>query len=114
MSGLRPPVSNNFDDNNLGAGWQVFSVDSDTANTWFFTPAQGGRAEANGFGDSAPANDWLISPPVNLDIFSQEIVSFTTFTQFTDIGLPVNQQLKFLFSSNYSGKGDPPLPLGLP
>ncbi|MFN3926512.1 MAG: choice-of-anchor J domain-containing protein [Pseudanabaenaceae cyanobacterium] len=108
MSGLTPPVLNNFD-NNLGAGWQVFSVDSDTANTWFFTPAQGGRAEANGFGDAAPANDWLISPPVNLDIFSQEIVSFTTFTQFTDTGLPVNQQLKFLFSSNYSGKGDPTL-----
>ncbi|MCS6781789.1 MAG: choice-of-anchor J domain-containing protein [Gloeomargarita sp. SKYBB_i_bin120] len=111
--GLTPPIVNNFD-TNLGTGWQVFSVDSDKANTWFFTLAQGGRAEVNGFGDSAPANDWLISPPVNLDIFSQEIVSFTTFTQFTDIGLPVSQQLRFLYSTNYSGSGDPSLATWIP
>ncbi len=102
--GVPLPVINNFD-TNLGTGWTAFSVDSDAANTWFFTSNSGGRAEANGFGDSAAANDWLISPGVNLDSTTGEVVSFTAFTQFTDSGTP--NPLQFLYSTNYIGTGNP-------
>ncbi|MDX1929827.1 MAG: choice-of-anchor I family protein [Pirellulaceae bacterium] len=109
--GLIPPQANDFatvaGPAGLGLGWTVQSVDTDTANTWFAATVDGNRlAEANGFGDTAPANDWLISPPINLDTTTGEVVRFDTFTRFTDSGA-TPPALRFRYSTNYSGLGDP-------
>ncbi|MGA1622955.1 MAG: ExeM/NucH family extracellular endonuclease, partial [Synechocystis sp.] len=104
-AGLVPPVVNNFDEANDVTGWQSISVDADTDNT-FAVSTQFSNAEANGFGDTAPANDWLISPGVNLNGTENEIVSFETQTRFTDSGVTY-PQLSFLYSTDYSGSGDP-------
>jgi len=56
------PYTENFS-SSLGE-FTAYSVDTDTAHTWF--RATSGYAEVNGFGDTAPANDWLISKAFDL------------------------------------------------
>ncbi|MEZ6125267.1 MAG: NF038122 family metalloprotease [Planctomycetaceae bacterium] len=109
--GLIPPHVNDFETNagsaGLGDGWSVVSADSDAANTWFATVDVANRvAEVNGFGDTVPANDWLISPPMNLDTTDGEVVTFDTWTQFSDAGI-TDPEVRFLYSTDYSGIGDP-------
>jgi predicted extracellular nuclease len=79
------------------------SVDPDTAHTWFCS-STGSYAEANGYGDSAPANEWLISPPLNLDAQDNDTLNFRNYTSYTDIDYP---QLQVLYSTDYDGSGDP-------
>ncbi len=83
----------------------VFSVDTDTTNTWFRNTT-GLGAEVNGFADTAPANDWLITRGVNLNLTDAEYLSFTTWTRFVDT-VTVNPEVKIKYSLNYSGSGDP-------
>ncbi|RLS71631.1 MAG: hypothetical protein DWI00_13105, partial [Planctomycetota bacterium] len=91
----------------LGAGWTVYSADADTTNTWFAGTDAGNRlAEVNGFGDTAPANDWLISAPVNLNTTTGEVLKFDSYTRFTDSGT-TSPAVRFRYSTNYSGVGDP-------
>ncbi len=111
FAGLVAPYSNDFETvagaAGLGAGWTTFSVDADAANTWFPSTAASDRfAEVNAFGDTVPAEDWLISPPFDLTASSSEIITFETWTQFVDPGI-ANPQVKFLVSTDYSGVGTP-------
>jgi hypothetical protein len=108
---LVAPYSNDFEANvgaaGLGEGWTVYSVDADTNRTWAPGSASGNRyAVANAFGGTAPANDWLISPPFDLDATQDEVVSFQSWTRFTDTGF-THPQLDFLYSTDYLGLGDP-------
>ncbi len=113
---LVAPQTNNFETvagpAGLGLGWTVVSVDTDAVNTWaagsVTSPSADRFAAVNGFGDTAAANDWLISPPFNLDETANEAVSFETWTQFTDIGTTA-PAVRFLYSTNYSGLGSPAL-----
>ena len=41
-----------------------------------------------------------------MDNTLDEIASFTSWTRFTDSGIPA-PQIKFLYSTNYSGSGNP-------
>ena len=86
------------------AEFTKFSKDTDTTNSWYFSSGQL-AAEVNGYGDTAPANDWLISKAFNLNDTSAEFLSFRTWTNFTDSG--VVQPLTLKYSTNYSGSGDP-------
>ncbi len=83
----------------------IFSVDTDTTNTWFRNTT-GLGAEVNGFADTAPANDWLITRGFNLNLTDAEYLSFTTWTRFVD-SVTVNPEVKIKYSLNYSGSGDP-------
>ncbi|MEZ6061146.1 MAG: hypothetical protein R3C19_12345 [Planctomycetaceae bacterium] len=58
-------------------------------------------AEVNAFGNTAPADDWLISTPFH-DTTADEKVTFSTWTQFADTGL-ANPQVTFLHSTDYPG-----------
>lgn len=103
-SGQPLPLSEDFDDCTL-AGWEIVSVDADATNTWSCN-ATFSNIEANGFGDSAPANEWLITPPLNLDAQDNEQLSFRSHTSFTDSGIPY-PQLSVKYSTDYDGSGDP-------
>ncbi|MEZ6033873.1 MAG: hypothetical protein R3C17_12330 [Planctomycetaceae bacterium] len=111
FTGLIPPQTNNFSANagqaGLGIGWTVYSVDADSANSWTAFDDAGNRvAQANAFGGNAPANDWLISTPFNLDTTTGEVVSFVTRTAFADAGVTA-PEVRFRYSTDYSGIGDP-------
>lgn len=96
------PLTENFDDCTL-AGWQIVSVDADAAHTWACS-ASFSNIEVNGFGDTAPANDWLITPALNLDAQAGDTLTFRSHTSFTDINYP---QVHVLYSTDYDGGGDP-------
>lgn len=59
-------------------------------------------AYMNGYsGGSNENEDWLISPPMNLDMYTNEILNFYTAMNYSG---PV---LEILYSTNYDGGGDP-------
>ena len=89
---------------NLG-DFTIFSVDTDTTNTWFRNTT-GLGAEVNGFADTAPANDWLITRGINLNQTDAEYLSFTTWTRFVD-SVIVNPEVKVRYSLDYTGSGTP-------
>ncbi len=101
VDGPRPfPLTDDFTSCAL-AGWQIVSVDADTANTW---SCGSGYLEANGFGDSVPADEWLITPSFDMDAQSGEVLSFSTWTRYSDSVYP---PLEVVYSTNYDGGGDP-------
>lgn len=58
-----------------------------------------------GYGADAPSNDWLISPPINLNNVTNPILTFKTWTKYTDNGTA--EPLTVYISTNYSGSGNP-------
>jgi len=104
-SGQALPLTQEFDNDDCGAadGWQVVSVDSDSANTWSCS-VQFSNANVNGFGDDVAADEWLISPALDMDAQSGETLSFENWTNFTDANYP---QLVVRYSTDYDGAGDP-------
>ena len=95
----------NFEDSSFG-DWATFSVSSN--RNWNIVTDGGANgsqnfAKGNNFGADAPANDWLISPSLNLSQFSAPLLKFFLASQYSDniYGLDV------LVSTNYSGSGDP-------
>jgi uncharacterized protein len=83
--------------------WQIVSVDTDTTHTWY---CSGGTVQANGYGDSAPADDWLILPPVDMGTLPNPRLSFDSWTQYTDSG-QASPQIEVLYSTDYAGSGNP-------
>jgi predicted extracellular nuclease len=98
------PLIENFDSCAL-AGWQIISVDSDTANTWSCSETFS-NTEANGFGNAAAADEWLITPPLDLDAQESDSLEFRNYTRFSDAGFTY-PQLSVLYSTDYDGSGDP-------
>ena len=102
--GLALPLVEGFDDCTL-AGWEIVSVDTDTDHTWSCN-ATYSNIDVNGYGDSAPANEWLITPPLNLDAQEYDTLTFRSYTNYTDSGIPY-PQLQVVYSTDYNGGGDP-------
>ncbi len=100
VTGQPFPFVDGFDNDDCTvAGWQVISVDTDQANTWSCS-AQFSNADVNGFGDSAPADEWLITPALDMDAQADETLDFRSWTNFTDVNYP---QLEVVYSSDYDG-----------
>ena len=62
-----------------------------------------GNIEINAFGGEAPADDWLITPAVNLDGYLNAVLTFETWTKYSDAIYP---PLTLEYSTDYTG-GDP-------
>lgn len=58
----------------------------------------------NAYGSDAVCDDWLITPALDLDSYSNDTLSFRSLTNYNDSGYP---QLDLKYSTNYSGSGDP-------
>ncbi|MEM6609424.1 MAG: ExeM/NucH family extracellular endonuclease [Pseudomonadota bacterium] len=117
-SGLTAPYAFDFESDILTEGWQIVSVDGDAANTWFADNFGGDNfAAVNAFGDSEAANDWLISPLLDISGLVNPVASFANTKNFDDTGL-ADPEVSFLVSADYDGSGDPnsatwtPLPFG--
>ena len=78
---------------NSGNGWQC------NAGT-----GSAGYESVNGVGATTASQAWLISPKRNFDVQASEALSFDTWTDGTDISYPT---LQVLYSSDYSGTGNP-------
>ncbi|MEL7155470.1 MAG: ExeM/NucH family extracellular endonuclease [Actinomycetota bacterium] len=103
-SGQPFPLVEDFSTDCVANGWQIVSVDADTDETWSCDPAFS-NADVNAFGGSAPAEDWLISPALDMEAQADETLEFRNFTNFTDSGnYPA---LEVLWSADYDGAGDP-------
>lgn len=74
--------------------WSAISLSDDT-DIW---TAQNGEATCNGYG-AADDEDWLISPPINLDLYQEEFLLF----DYNDYYQGPN--LELFYSSNYNGGG---------
>jgi len=84
-------------------GWITFSKASN--KNWGCGTSSGNNyMNVNGYGGDVASDDWLITPSVNLNNFKDEILSFKTWTKFSDTPFP---QLKIKYSTNYSGSGSP-------
>jgi hypothetical protein len=91
---------NNFDVS--PPDWVIFTSSSNKPWTWDGSYL---NMVANGYQGSAPCNTWLISPGLDLTSVTNPILTFNTWTQFTDSGLPLPLEVKI--STDYSGTGDP-------
>jgi hypothetical protein len=91
---------NNFDV--APPDWVIFTPASNKPWTW-----DGSYFEmvANGYGGNVACETWLISPGINLANVTTPVLTFNTWTKYTDSGLANPLEVKI--STNYAGSGDP-------
>lgn len=100
-----PVINQNTFESNSFNDWTAYTVASD--KDWGVVNFGGALgttyfAQMNGYQESEPSNDWLISPSMNLDVYGNEKMIFYSQWRFGD----VDTELKLKYSTNYSG-GDP-------
>lgn len=99
----------NFDDNSLTSGdWYAYSSVGDQEWTIISGGANStsNAARMNGFSSGTqPNTDWLISPPIDFDASTNELLSFWARYNFGTLG--ADEYLKVHYSTDYTGIGDP-------
>ncbi len=65
----------------------------------------GGYAAMNGYNTGDVEEDWLVIPGIDLDSYSNEYMTFDTWYNYGTDG--PDDYLKLMYSTNYSGTGDP-------
>jgi hypothetical protein len=91
---------NNFDV--APPDWTIVTPASNKPWTWSSTYT---CMLANGYQGDVPCETWLISPGIDLTNVTTPVLTFSTWTQFLDSGLPNPLEVKI--SANYIGSGDP-------
>ncbi|QRF68879.1 ExeM/NucH family extracellular endonuclease [Ponticoccus alexandrii] len=105
--GIPAPYAFDFETDFSMADWQAVSVDGDAANTWYTASFSDDQfAAVNGFGDDVPADDWLISPLIDISGLDNPVARFANTKNFDDTGI-ADPEVTFLYSTDYSGTGDP-------
>jgi len=79
--------------------WEILNYGGAENSTYF--------ARMNGYQQTETSNDWLISPSNDLDAYTDEVFSF--YTQYNYGSDDATNYLKVLYSTDYSGSGDPTL-----
>ncbi|MCK9421181.1 MAG: choice-of-anchor J domain-containing protein [Bacteroidales bacterium] len=96
--------SENFNNGNFGS-WTKMTVVGDTSWIIDLTHGVGGTpcAKASGFfaSSSHVTEMWLLSPAMNFDQYTSELLSFQTAKNYT------GPDLEVMISSNYDGTGNP-------
>jgi len=94
----------NFNDGTFGS-WSQTSIIGDT--TWSIDMTHGVAgspcAKASGYygGTSHQNEDWLISPPMNFNLYTDEVLTFQTAKNYT------GPDIEPLISNDYDGTGNP-------
>ncbi|MFH6993613.1 T9SS type A sorting domain-containing protein [Flavobacterium sp. FlaQc-48] len=103
------PYEQGFNDSNVltNSGWTQYNV-SGPLNKWVATTSAkninsgAGAVLINGYSDNGPSKDWLISPKLHLDTFTNyALLSFYSRKYYAGPGL------KLMVSSDYDGKSNP-------
>jgi hypothetical protein len=88
-----------FEDQTFGS-WDTISVASD--KNWFIDTYAGETfAKISGYQGNVPSDDWLISPPLPLNNYMNEVLTFRTASNYT------GPDLEVLISTDYTGSGNP-------
>lgn len=82
--------------------WIMYSVASN--KNWGWSSTYLAMLVSNYGGDVA-ADDWLVTPAINLTGVNNAVLTFQTWSKFADSGMP--NPLEVLISTNYSGSGNP-------
>lgn len=82
-------------------GWLMYSASCPDRN---WECSSNGYMEVNAYGGSEPADEWLITPALNLYDFIDGILSFETWTKYEDSFYP---PLTLKYSTDYPGEGNP-------
>jgi hypothetical protein len=91
---------NNFDV--APSDWVIYTVTSNKPWAWDGTYQ---NMVGNGYGGDVPCETWLISPGIDLTNVTNPILTFNTWTKYTDGGLANPLEVKI--STDYSGSGNP-------
>ncbi len=83
------------------SGWTVYSISG--SNDW---ECASGYTQINAYWGDAAGNDWFISPSIDLNLYENEILTFSSWTQWFD-NSSTEPNLSVKYSVNYSGSGDP-------
>lgn len=94
------PYTETFD-TDLGDVY-TFSVSGNT-KVWNWNSS--GWAQMNGFNSGDIEEDWLILPGINLNSYSDEVLTFDTWKRFGSDD--ADNYLKLFYSTDYTGIGDP-------
>jgi len=81
------------------SGWNT----EDVAGTENWTCSTG-YMSINAYDGTGACDDWLITPSFDLDSYTEEMLSFTSWTKYADTYYPT---VELKYSGNYSGTGDP-------
>lgn len=76
--------------------WSVFTLGAE--QEWSCDAS--GYFEANAFGSSGAADDFLVSPEFDMDAQGNEILTFTSWTRFADASYP---PISLLYTGNFTG-----------
>ncbi|MBN2730256.1 MAG: choice-of-anchor J domain-containing protein [Bacteroidales bacterium] len=82
--------------------WTIFSAASN--EDWYWDASYACYA-VSGYGGDVASDDYLVSPAINLTGVTNPILSFRTWTKYTDGGFA--QPVEVMISTNYTGTGDP-------
>ncbi len=85
----------------------TYSVSGDTKE-WGYDSGEGnpaGSASCNGYNSGDLEEDWLILPGINLDNYSDEVMTFESWYKYGSDD--VDNYLKLMYSTDYTGLGDP-------
>jgi len=83
------------------ADWVKYSA---AGNNWTWD-ATNQVMVANGYGGTAASSCYLISPAIDLSGTSGSVLTFESWTKYTDSGLAT--PVEVMISQNYSGNGSP-------
>ena len=83
----------------LPSGWTTYSVSG--SKDW---GCDSEFLNINAYGGTGACNDWFISDELNLDAYTNENLTFKTWTRYTDTEHP---RLKIKYSTDYTGSGNP-------
>lgn len=96
------PFTENFENGDLG----IFTEYSVIGTQKWYNYAYSGNlmAKMSGYEGGAIANeDWLLTPKIDFNSYSNETLSFVTAMNYAD----ATTTFQLLYSTNYSGSGDP-------
>ncbi|MFC2103870.1 choice-of-anchor J domain-containing protein [Bacteroidota bacterium] len=60
--------------------------------------------QVNAYNSTGVCDDWLISPAIDLNSYNNEILSFNSWSKYSDTYYP---PIEIKYSSDYAGSGDP-------
>ncbi len=89
--------------NDFAAGFDdIYTISVAGQNVWTINDE---FARGNGYNGDNPEEDWMIIPGINLDNYSNEVLTFETKYKYGSED--ADNYLKLFYSNNYSGIGDP-------
>ncbi len=83
-------------------GWTIFS----TAGSKDWICGTNSDMYVNAYGGDVASDDWLISPVINFNDYTNEVLTFDTWTRYADTGV-TDPEVRLYYSTDYSGSGDP-------